>query len=224
LEGVDTVINCTGATRCDPSGESYWETNAIGTEMLLTHCEQVGVKRFIHISTIVAHDSGPYSESKLAGENYVRAHGMNYLILRPCHLLGPNEKTYVDLASLIKRNWKYVVVFGLGNNVMFPSVYVKDFASACVDAALSSLTGQTFNFLGPTITHLQFVRAARKALGLRFLILPMPKFIARIRIGKEQVERLCQEYSVLDAPLWSYAPTPLESILRESYFEYIGTR
>jgi nucleoside-diphosphate-sugar epimerase len=223
IEGSDTVIHCAAEHRDQAAitDQLIWETNLIGTENLLKACKDAGVNRFIYISTIIAKDKGVYAESKLAAENIVRKYDIDFTIFRPGQLFGPCEKFYHQLNDLKKLNWKYRVVLGKGDNQLFPTAYVKDFAAACVDAAQSSQQKKTFTFFDETITEIRYLRAARKVLNIKFLIIPAPKFVVRLRIGQENVNKWQRGYVFEKCDSWNYQPTPIEEILRKTYSGFL---
>ena len=223
IVGLNTVIHCAAEHRnhLGLPDSLFWETNFKGTENLLKKCKEAGVKRFIFISTIVANDSGAYSESKLAAENILKQYNFEYIILRPCQLLGSHEKFFNQFTELKKLNWRYRVVVGRGDNKIFPTAYVKDFAVACVDAAISSHSGQTYNFLGEAITEIQYLRAVRKALNIKFIIIPLPKFIVKNRIGQDRLNKWQEEYIFEKCDNWKYQPTPIEEVIKDSYWDFL---
>jgi nucleoside-diphosphate-sugar epimerase len=222
LEGSETVIHCAAEHRHSPevTEQLIWETNLGGTQNLLRVCKSVGVRRFIYVSTIIATDVGAYQESKLAAEDLVRSYNFNYIIFRPGQLFGPCEKFYYQLNDLKKLNWRYRIVLGNGHNKIFPTAYVKDFAAACVDAAQSQHNSKTFTFFDETITEIGYLRAARRALKLKFIIICMPELIATLRIGAPEVRRWKRKYDYDECNKWKYKPTPIEKMLRETYFGY----
>src|SRR5258705_9288362 len=84
LEGVDTVIHLAALTsKAAPS--DYERTNVEGTKILLQTCKAVGVRRFLHVSTIAAtyldQRYYPYAQSKARAEVLVREGGIPNVII-----------------------------------------------------------------------------------------------------------------------------------------------
>lgn len=113
LHNCDTVIHCAGiiSVNGDPSGLMQ-QVNVTGTQLLIDHALQAGIKRFIHISSIHAfkqqpnirildetaapadEDSYAYGRSKFAGQQIALAanrNGMEVLVICPTSMIGPND-------------------------------------------------------------------------------------------------------------------------------------
>ena len=90
--GIDTVIHLAALTRSS-SSKSYFNVNIVGTENLLAACQKHNVKRFIFVSSSAASEKGgDYGVSKLRGEEKVKSSPLNWVILRPSEIYGPNMK------------------------------------------------------------------------------------------------------------------------------------
>jgi nucleoside-diphosphate-sugar epimerase len=216
LEGVGTVIHCAGQV---PGGggrsdEAYAEINIAGTNHLLRQCEQAGVKRFVYISSMGVKFPSLYAQSKLAAEENIKRSQLEWLVLRPAHVYGPN-KHFGKLFDTLRRK-KYRFVLGLGRSPIH-IVYVKDCAAAIVDAALSSRTGETINIIAPEISELEYYRVLRKVTGASFLILPMPLFWARKRKGKLAVDIRTEGLRIAGMTDWEFAATPLDTGMKQTY-------
>jgi NADH dehydrogenase len=72
--------------------------------MLLDTAREVGVRRFLFISSIAAafrdQRRYPYAQSKRQAEQLVEGCGLDYLIVRPTILLGPAAPVIVSLSKL----------------------------------------------------------------------------------------------------------------------------
>lgn len=106
------VVNCAAMTavdRCESQADDAFRANGIGPAVLATACNRHGA-RLVHISTDYVFpgdlprpyhewdDTGPrtvYGTSKLAGEQAVRAHCPDHLILRTAWLYGPGGPSFV---------------------------------------------------------------------------------------------------------------------------------
>jgi len=106
------VVNCAGMTAvdlCESRADDAFRVNALGPGILAAACHRHGA-RLVHVSTdyVFAGDlDRPYHEwdatdprtvygaSKLAGEQAVRAHCPDHLILRTAWLYGPGGPSFV---------------------------------------------------------------------------------------------------------------------------------
>jgi len=100
----DVIINCAAITNvdaCETERETAWKVNVGGVEHIIEAARRTGAT-IVHVSSDYIFDgkNGPYTEddrpeplsyygkTKLAGENSLRASGMNYLIARTMILYG----------------------------------------------------------------------------------------------------------------------------------------
>jgi UDP-glucose 4-epimerase len=118
IEGCQAVVHLAGIAHTGPgvSEEAYDRVNHRATVALARAAKAAGVKRFIFMSSIRA-QSGPvadhvltegdapcptdaYGRSKLAAENALREMDLQYTILRPVLVYGPNAKG--NFAELVR--------------------------------------------------------------------------------------------------------------------------
>jgi dTDP-4-dehydrorhamnose reductase len=100
----DVIINCAAMTNvdaCETERETAWKVNVGGVEHIIEAARRTGAL-IVHVSSDYIFDGkvGPYTEddrpeplsyygkTKLAGENCLRASGLNYLIARTMILYG----------------------------------------------------------------------------------------------------------------------------------------
>lgn len=218
LENISTVIHAAAQTpRIGLPEERYWPVNVEGTEHLLKLCEENRVARFIYVSSMGVKFPTPYSRTKLVPEESVKRSRMQWLILRPAHLYGANEHWKAAFESERKRKVRFVIGFG-ANPVAI--AHVNDCAAAIVDAATSNLSEQTFNVMEPEIPEIRYWRILRKAINARFMIIPVPRFLARMRLGDQATDDILSGYRISGIPEWPYAPAvPLEAGLKCAYEE-----
>jgi uncharacterized protein YbjT (DUF2867 family) len=89
LGEVDAVVNCAGVLQDGP-GDSTREVHVDAAEVLYRACEEEGVRRVVHISAIGAdrESLSPFSATKKAGEEALRAKDLDWVILRPSVVVG----------------------------------------------------------------------------------------------------------------------------------------
>jgi nucleoside-diphosphate-sugar epimerase len=219
LNGITSVINCAALIPANDAEESrYHSTNVIGTNHLFKQCELYGIKKFIHISSMGIARATPYSESKLSSEISLKKTELDWLILRPAHIYGPNSHTLETLELLKRRNYRFIV--GRGRNII-STIYVKDCATAIVNAAISDLKHKTFNITQPEITEINYLKTLRKAIDAKFLIIPVPKFIAKWKLGAKKLNDITFDYRIEGIEDWALNPASLEDEMRNLYNIYI---
>jgi uncharacterized protein YbjT (DUF2867 family) len=89
LAGIDAVVNCAGVLQDSPR-DSTAGVHADGATALFAACEQAGVRRVVQISAIGI-DRGAataFARSKLAGDEALMTHNLEWVILRPSVVVG----------------------------------------------------------------------------------------------------------------------------------------
>lgn len=162
------IVNFAAETHVDRSildAETAVRTNVMGTQALVEAAKNVGVKRFIHISTDEVYGdiergqfhettplnpSSPYSAGKAAGDLLIRAYSRTYefpaIIIRPSNNYGPwqyPEKFMPVMIYKIMRGEK-IPVYGKGINVR-EWLYVGDCARGVWDVLRKGKIGEIYN-------------------------------------------------------------------------------
>ena len=208
-EGVDTVFHTAAViealTHARRSVVDQIESiNIGGTRNLVRVAQQVGVRRLVHTSSIVASfcmdaaggdESAPYSTSrdlytstKIAGERAVlEANGHNGLLtcaIRPGGIYGPGERlTYGRLVRALKKGVP-LVVFGDGR-ARLDYVYIDNLVDAQLRAAErlvpgSPVCGEAYFLSDETpINAGQFSIELVKNMGLQAPLVRVPDAVAR---------------------------------------------
>jgi len=107
VERCDAVIHLAGAT----AGRDYAElarTNAAGTRRLIEAVRQTRPSaRLIHVSSLAARhpELSDYAASKRAGEELVSGSRLNWIILRPPAVYGPDDPALAPLWRALARGW-----------------------------------------------------------------------------------------------------------------------
>jgi nucleoside-diphosphate-sugar epimerase len=169
--------------------EDFFKANSDGTARLLAACQEAGVERFVHVSSLTvlglprtgttvneetpcasaARD--PYTASKIAAEMRAReAHGRRGLavtIVRPGVIWGPGDVTFVPrLARLLCRG--RMVYIGRAENILGLSHVDNLCAGIILAATVPGATGQTYHLTdGEEITARTAISAIAAALGVQ---------------------------------------------------------
>ncbi|MFM1921299.1 MAG: hypothetical protein RLZZ303_2933 [Candidatus Hydrogenedentota bacterium] len=171
MEGCDAVVNFAAESHVDRSllgAEEFIRTNVHGVSTLLDAARELGVKRFVQVSTDEVYGSiesgafkesdplgprNPYSASKASGELFARAHFETYsfpvVITRGSNTYGPRQYPEKVLPLFVTNAFdgQPLPLYGDGRNVR-DWLFVDDHCSG-VDCALRHGTpGEIYNIAG----------------------------------------------------------------------------
>jgi dTDP-glucose 4,6-dehydratase len=147
---------------------SLIQTNVVGVNVLLEACRQLGIERFLHVSTDEVYGeigSGafketdpleprtPYSAAKAGGEMQVRAHRISYgtptLVTRGSNTFGPFQFPEKILPFFITRAMqdKKLPIYGAGNQVR-DWIHVSDHCAGIATVLEKGSPGEAYNVGG----------------------------------------------------------------------------
>jgi NADH dehydrogenase len=175
LDGVDTLYN-TYWVRF-PKGDDTFERAIEESATLFAAAGRAGVRRLVHVSVISADTAGdtPYVRAKGRLEGRLKESGLEWSIVRPTLLYGPNDILINNLAWALRRLPVYGIP-GRGRYRIQP-VHVDDVARICIEAG-DGPAGLTVDAAGPeTLTYRQMVAIVRGAVHSRSLVVPMPTWV-----------------------------------------------
>ena len=172
MEGCDAVVNFAAESHVDRSIKAQYDfcrTHVIGTAVLLNAVRELGVERYLQVSTDEVYGSilegsfteqspldpsSPYSATKAAGDLLVSAHvttyGIDAVICRGSNNYGPRQhpEKLIPLTILNALHGDPIPVYGDGRQVR-NWLYVEDFCRA-IDLALhKGRPGEAYNVGGP---------------------------------------------------------------------------
>ncbi|MCB9898402.1 MAG: NAD(P)-dependent oxidoreductase [Planctomycetes bacterium] len=154
--------------------------NVDATALLCSVLAARGGTKLVFVSSFAAEDtpSTPYSESKLAAEEVVRASGVPAVVLRPTLIYGPGDAA--NTQTLVERMRSGSQWLPAGGRVRIQPVFVDDVAAAAVAAAERDVAvGRTYRLGGAEPVSVRAYReAVRDASGGRAAIraIPLPLF------------------------------------------------
>jgi len=187
MEGCDAVVNFAAESHVDRSiagQDPFVHTHVIGTGVLLEAVRELGVSRYLQVSTDEVYGSiedgsftesspldpsSPYSATKAAGDLLVSAHahthGLEAVICRGSNNYGPRQypEKLVPLCVLNALHGDPLPVYGDGRQVR-NWLYVEDFARAIDVVLREGRPGETYNVGGPSET--ENIEVVRKILEL----------------------------------------------------------
>jgi len=142
--GCDAVYNFAAIADLDEALDRPVDTvrvNILGNVEVLEACRHHGVKRYVYASTVYVHsrEGGFYRCSKQAAEQYVeeyqRAYGLDYTVLRYGSLYGPRSDHHNGLWRIVNRALETGTVSYEGSaEAMREYIHVEDAARASVAA------------------------------------------------------------------------------------------
>src|ERR671918_2406391 len=172
MDGVDAVVNFAAESHVDRSiddQEAFARTHVIGTGVLLDAVRELGVPRYLQVSTDEVYGSiqdgsftetspldpsSPYSATKAAGDLLVSAHAHTYgieaVICRGSNNYGPRQypEKLIPLMVLNALHGDPLPVYGDGRQVR-NWLYVEDFARAIDLVLREGVPGEVYNVGGP---------------------------------------------------------------------------
>ena len=192
-ESPDIVVNFAAESHVDNSinnPDIFFETNVIGTSILLDACREYGIKRFHQVSTdevygdIALDDmdtifdensplrpSSPYSASKAAADlivlSYHRTYGLPVTISRCSNNYGPNQNKEKLIPKVINNalNDKPAPIYGNGLNVR-DWIYVEDHCRGILGVLEKGKDGEIYNLCGNNQkTNLEIAKTILKKLN-----------------------------------------------------------
>ncbi|MCA3255964.1 MAG: NAD(P)-dependent oxidoreductase [Alphaproteobacteria bacterium] len=171
-DGADAVIHIAGVINA-PDRAGFLAGNAGGTGRMVRAAETVGVRRFVHVSSLAAREPGlsMYGMSKAESEARVRDSRLDWSIVRPPGVYGPGDRETLELFTLAKRGLALVPWQGRAS-----WIHADDLSAALLHLAGSAGSSDTFEIDDGTggYDHPTFARMVGAAVGRRVAVLRAP--------------------------------------------------
>lgn len=158
VAGSDVVYNFAALADLNEALDKPVETvriNVLGNTYVMEACRRHGVKRFVYASTVYVYSrqGGFYRCSKQAAEQYVdeyqRAYGLDYTILRYGSLYGPRADLSNGLYRIVKNALDTGIVRYEGSaDALREYIHVEDAARASVAALGEEFRNQSVILTG----------------------------------------------------------------------------
>ena len=172
MQGAEAVVNFAAESHVDRSIDdqaAFARTHVIGTGVLLDAARELGVERYLQVSTDEVYGSiesgsftesspldpsSPYSATKAAGDLLVSAHAHTYgieaLICRGSNNYGPRQypEKLIPLIILNAMHGDSLPVYGDGRQVR-NWLYVEDFCRGIQAVLMNGRPGEAYNVGGP---------------------------------------------------------------------------
>jgi dihydroflavonol-4-reductase len=217
VEGSDAVLHVAAVYRTAGHPDSYYrDVNVGGTERLLEAAAAVGVRRFVHTSTVGVHghvehppadETAPirpgdiYQQTKAEAEalalRFHRERGVPVAVVRPGAIYGPGETRLLKLFRAIARG-RYAIV-GSGRTFYHP-VFIDDLVQGFLLALdRPEAVGEAFLVCGAEYVSQQDL-AARIARHTGGRVLPFRIPALPLQWAGDLVEAVCVPFGI-DPPL-----------------------
>jgi len=217
VRGVDAVVHL-AAIAIERHGESYEDVNAAATIALLDAARAAGARRFVHMSQNGSSSASPYRflRSKGAAQDAVVASDLDWTVLRPSVIFGPEDEFVTVLARLVRLS---PIVYPLpgGGTAKFQPVAVDDVARV-IGVALERQDSvrQTYPVGGPAaLTLRQMIERVLLAMHAQRILVPVPvvllhpviaaaqRVLPRPPVTTSLLELLSVDNTVGDMRVWS---------------------
>jgi uncharacterized protein YbjT (DUF2867 family) len=238
VAGAETVVQAltfpTFPVQKPRKGYTFEEFDHRGTERLVRAAVRAGAGRFVFGSGAGAAPHAPkvWFRAKWAGEEAVRAAGIDHAIIRPSWVYGPEDRALNRFVAF--HRWlPFVPVVGDGRQRLQP-VFVEDVASTFAQAARAEGPKGMFEIGGPDVltmnevlATMMEVRGKRKPLVHFPVALPklagfFLQFLPNAPLSPEAVEFVTGDALADTGPLldaFDLSPRPL----REGLATYLGS-
>jgi len=154
VQRAAAVVNLVGILN-ETDGQTFQRAHIDLARSLSAACKAAGVLRLVHMSALNADPAGPsrYLRSKGEAEAAVMGSGLDWTILRPSVIFGP-EDAFLNLFAQLLR---FAPVMALARaDAKFQPIYVGDVAECIVRAlGLPATVGRTYPLCGPTVYTLR---------------------------------------------------------------------
>jgi len=186
VRGADAVVNAVqfpnSPIENKRRGWTFEEVDLNGTRHLVDAARAAGVKRFVYVSGIGAAPEAArhWFRFKWQAEQYVAASGLDWVVVRPTWVYGPNDNSLNRLLRF-GRFLPFIPTFGNGKQAMQP-VFIDDVARVIADAVLRpEAKNRLFELGGPEVMTMDDVlKTALSVMGKRRPILHQPVFVGKL--------------------------------------------
>ena len=183
--GADAVLHVAGVVNA-PDRAGFAAGNIDGTRAVVDAADQLGTRRFVHVSSLAAREPGlsDYGWSKAEAERVVQASALDWTIVRPPAVYGPGDLELLDMFRVARLGLALLPPPG-----RMSAIAVDDLARLLV--TLAERGGPRVLYEsddGRHHTHAEFGAAIGRAVGRRVLPLPLPA--ALLRLGARIDRRL----------------------------------
>ena len=237
IKGCDVVIHTAADTDHKNVSRTQYDTNVVGTELILTAAKAAGVKRFIHISTDsvlltgkplrgVTEDVpypekavGNYSKSKQLAEEIVlnsNSANLSVIVLRPRFVWGRDDTTALPQILNAIKNGTFAWIDG--GNYKTSTTHIANLCNAVTCAIERGISGETYFVTDDDDrTFREVVSALAEAHGSSVPAKSVPRFIPHTIAKLDDLRRkMLPKSSPLPLTMQEYSTSAVEVTLNIS--------
>lgn len=188
VAGTDAVVHVAGVVNA-PDRAGFVAGNVEGTRAILAATAEVGVARFVHVSSLAAREPAlsDYGWSKAEAERLVEASSLAWTVVRPPGIYGPGDLDQLDLFRMARRG-----VVTLPPRGRLSVIAVADLARLLLTLATTESPRTIYEADDGTggWTYADFyARAVGDAVGRRVLPLPLPRGLLALAARADRLIR-----------------------------------
>jgi len=179
VDGADAVIHIAGLINA-PTRAAFEAVNVGGTANMIDAARAIGVRRFIHISSLAARepDLSDYGWSKAKSERVVAASGLDWTIVRPPAIYGPGDRETFELFKMARRGFVALPPGG-----RFSVIHVEDLCRLILalpgEQETVCETYEPDDGAEQGWEHRHFARTLARAFGRRTATVAVPKLVMK---------------------------------------------
>lgn len=180
LRGFDIIIYLAAIIKT--LNKKKYRENVIGIQNTIEVMKINGLKKLLYFSTQNVHlkKGGPYSRSKKAAEKAVKESGLDYLIIRPNYVYGPDKNNYFYRLYKIMKIFKICPVIGRGQNIIEP-INKNDLANTTIQQLKNWQSRKIIDASGQKgLTINEIVKIIKNQAKIKCLNIRIPIFIAKM--------------------------------------------
>ncbi|MBI5288944.1 MAG: NAD(P)H-binding protein [Chloroflexi bacterium] len=185
MRDIDVVVNAVqfpgSPVENRGKGNTFEEVDLKGTRHQVDAAKQAGVRRFVYISGVGADKDAEkhWFRYKWEAEDYLRRSGLEWVILRPTWVYGPEDVSLNRFLGLGKM-LPFIPMFGDGKQDMQP-VFIDDVGRVAADCATRpEAANQLFELGGPEVMSMnEVVKTALEAQGKKKGVLHQPAALGK---------------------------------------------
>ncbi|WP_300399592.1 NAD(P)H-binding protein [uncultured Sphingobium sp.] len=177
VRDADAVIHIAGVVNA-PDRAGFEAGNARGTVAVIDAMRRRGIRRLVHVSSLAAREPelSDYGWSKALAERHVKASALDWTIVRPPAIYGPNDREMLDLFRMAKRG---IMMLPPGGRLSV--IHVGDLARLLLAAAKETENSLTSTYEVDDGTpggwdHHDFGAAIGRAVGRQVRTLATPRW------------------------------------------------
>lgn len=196
LDGAEVVVHTAAIVAEAGDDRRFWSVNVGGTRQVLEAAASAGVRRAVHLSSIVVYGDRfprggflgedapirmtgrPYTDTKVAAEHQALRIGLetmlDVVVVRPGDVYGPGSLPWTIRPVELMRRGLFALPAG-GQGILSP-IHVEDLARGIAAAVTEPASaGRVYNLTGgEAVTAERFFRYYADHLGVTLRTLPTP--------------------------------------------------